>query len=183
MKRQNKINNSGFTIVETLVAVAILSLSVLATFGAVSNALQNSGLSKDRIVAFYLVQEGMEFVRNKRDENILNNIGGNSRSWLYEMSSTNTDPCYFGNTCTLDSNASSVNFVKCSGGYGTCPNLNVDPNSGAYGYDSSWTPSNFKREIQFTSINSDEVRVSIKISWTNRGQNQSILLSQLFYNR
>lgn len=185
MKYTNKTNKltNGFTIVETLVAVAILSLSVLATFGAVTGGLQNSGLSKDRTVAFYLVQEGMEYIRNIRDENVLNNIGGNARDWLYGLSSVGSDPCYFGNTCMLDINSSSANLTRCSGGFGTCPNLNINSTTGAYGYDSSWTPSVYKREVQFTSINSSEIRVTIKISWTSRGTSNSVQLSQLFYDR
>ena len=56
-KKNNK--NSGFTLVETLVAVAILSIAILATFSAVQNGLQDSGISKERITAFWLAQEGM----------------------------------------------------------------------------------------------------------------------------
>lgn len=183
MSKSSK-NNSGFSLVEALIAISILSLSILASFGAVQNSLQYSGLTKDQITAFYLIQEGMEYFRNIRDENALNDLGGNTRNWLYGLSSGAGDPCSTGSTCQLDLN-NSPTLAKCAGGFGTCSNLYVSPANGAYGYNGSWTPTTYKREIQFEPVplNTDEVRITIRISWTSRGQAKSVQVSELLYNR
>ncbi len=62
----NKIKNKGFTLVETLVAISILSLSILAGFTAVQNSLKSSVTAKNQMIAFYLTQDAMEFIKNKR---------------------------------------------------------------------------------------------------------------------
>src|SRR3989338_6292235 len=104
-------NNLGFTLVETLVAISILSISITATFTAVQNGIQNSTIAKDQTTAFYLAQEAMEFIKNKRDENALNSISGGPNQWLTGMSNAGGDPCYFGGggtsqkTCRIDSPA------------------------------------------------------------------------------
>lgn len=177
-------NSGGFTLVETLIAISVLSLSVLATFGAVQNGLRYSGITKDQITAFFLIQEGMEYVKNIRDENDLNNLGGNPRSWLYGMAAAAGDPCYFGKTCQLDLN-NSPTWKTCSGGFGTCDLIYTDATTGAMGYNNGWNATTYRREIQFSTVvgNSSEIRLTINVSWTNRGQNKSLQVSQLLYDR
>ena len=171
----------GFTLVETLVAISILSLSIAATFTAVQNSLQNSNIAKDETVAFYLTQEGMEFIKNIRDENALHSISGAGTNWLASLSSVPTDPCFFGKTCVIDSALKAVS--SCSGGFGTCPVLNKDSSTLLFGYTSSWTPTNFKREIQFQQVATDEVSVIISISWLNRGVPKSFQITETLFNR
>jgi prepilin-type N-terminal cleavage/methylation domain-containing protein len=173
--------NKGFTLLETLVAIGILSLSILATFSVVSNSIQNSTVAKDQTTAFFLAQEGMEFIKNIRDENALHNINNGSTPWLTSLANSNTDPCYFGKTCTIDSPLKTI--TVCSGGFGTCPNLSQDPVTGVYGYTVGWSPTNFKREIQFTSISAYEVRVSIKMTWLTRGQTRTFTATETLLNR
>ncbi len=179
MYQLNKINKKGFTVVEALVAVGVLSLSILATFGAVQSAIQYSGLTKEEVTAFYLIQESIEHVKNIRDENALYTLNGTTRSWLYGVSASGSDACYFGNTCQLDMN-SSTKLSRCSG---TCGALKVNTSTGAYGYNSGWTATTFVRSISFTSISADEVRMNVTVSWTNRGQTKQIQVSELIFNR
>ena len=44
----------GFTLVETLVAISVLSLSIAGAFTAVQGGIQSSTVAKDQITAFYL---------------------------------------------------------------------------------------------------------------------------------
>ncbi len=175
------LKNHGFTLVETLVAISILSLSIAATFTAVQNSIQESNIAKDETTAFYLAQEGMEFIKNLRDENALHSISGQSTNWLASLSSIPADPCYFGKTCVIDSPLKAAS--SCSGGFGSCPVINQDPATLLFGYTSSWTPTNFKREIQFQQISADEISVIISISWVNRGINRSFQANETLFNR
>jgi len=178
---QNNKNNEGFTIVETLVAISILSLSVAGAFTAVQGGIKSSTVAKDQITAFYLAQEGMEFIKNVRDENALHSVSGQSTGWLDDLSSVSSDPCFFGKICRIDSYLKTI--ATCSGGFGTCPNIKKDSSTGLFGYTPSWPDTVFKREIQFQQIGTDEVFVIMRISWTNRGMCKFFQASETLFNR
>lgn len=177
----------GFTLVETLVAISILSLSIVATFTAVQNGLQNSSIAKDQTTAFYLAQEAMEFIKNKRDENALYTINGGvtAHSWLYGLSETDdvSNPCYFGKVCTIDSPTKAIAYCGMSFSASICTRLKQDPDTGLFGYTYS-SPTIFRRGIQFTEIVSNrEVLVTIEMNWTSRWGEKSFQVSELLFNR
>lgn len=186
-----KLQTRGFSLVETLVAVSILSLVIAGTLTAVQKSIQSSLYSKNQIFAFYLAQEGMEFIKNIRDENALRSVAGGTNTWLTGLSAQTGDPCWFGGggvsqkTCTIDSNVGIANggVVACSGGFGTCPYLRQDSATGLLGYTAGWTLTNFKREIQFQSISSNEISVVISISWISGATNRSFQIRESLFNR
>jgi type II secretory pathway pseudopilin PulG len=178
-------------LVETLVAIAILSISVLSTFMAVQSSLQNSLFARDQITAFYLIQEAMESVRNTRDGNALANMaslasGGGGVNWLTNISSNAGDPCYFGKTCIIDSpniiNPPTSHMLACTGGFGTCPVINEDPVSGLFGYTNGWTATKFRREIQLQQIGSDEIVVVVRVSWGSGLLAKTIQIQETLFN-
>jgi len=69
-KQKNKTNN-GFSLVETLVAISIFSLSILGLMSVLASGISNTNYAKQKIVASYLAQEGIEYVRNMRDNAVL----------------------------------------------------------------------------------------------------------------
>ena len=179
MSGENLKKIKGFTLVETLVAISILSLSIIATFTAVQNGIQSSTVAKDQTTAFYLAQEAMEYIKNIRDENALHTIGtGVTVDWLTGLSDVPSDPCYFGKVCEIDSPLKQV--VSCGSAAVTtsppllCPNLSQNPSTGLFGYTS---------EIQFQQISADEVTVVISMSWTSRTNLQSFQASETLFNR
>ncbi|MEQ1499795.1 MAG: type II secretion system protein [Parcubacteria group bacterium] len=188
---RKKTKESGFTLVETLVAVGILSLSILSTFTTVQSGLQNSTTAKDQVTAFYFIQDSMEYIKNKRDENALNAVSGISTAWLSGLAADPSDPCYFGKICRIDSYVGTgpSAVVDCQNDTGNvCQNLRRDmdsesPTFGLVGYDSDWTATNFKREIWFTQNSFDDVLVTIRMSWTSRGVPKTFQVTQLLMNR
>ena len=183
---------SGFTLVETLMAISILSLSIVGTFTAVQNGLQNSSTAKDQTVAFYLAQEAMEDVKNIRDNNALYTIGGATpiHGWLYGVAEGPDDPCRLGQICLIDALGSQdenahVKMVRsCGVDFGSCELLRQDPLTGLFGYDQSWPESIFRREIQITPIVADrEVKVTIKMSWDTRWGERNFQVSETLFNR
>lgn len=191
MQKRIKKSSKGFSLVETLVAVSVLSLVIAGTLTAAQKAIQSSLYAKNQIFAFYLAQEGMEFIKNVRDENALRSVAGGTNTWLTGLSAQTGDPCWFGGsgvsqkTCTIDSNVGIANggVSTCSGGFGTCQNLRQDTNTGLIGYTSGWNTTNFKREIQFQSISSNEVSVVISISWISGATNRSFQIRESLFNR
>jgi prepilin-type N-terminal cleavage/methylation domain-containing protein len=179
-------HTKGFTLVETLVAISILTLSILGTFTAVQKSLQSSTFVKDQITAFYLAQESIEYIRNIRDENGLwslqqVSLGNSGRDWLYGLSGTASDPCYFGKVCTVDI---PQRVVSTCSGVGSCPYLNQDSTTGLYGYTSggSWSQTRFRREVQLTSISSHEAQVAVTVSWVSGSISKSITVREMLNN-
>lgn len=195
MNIKNTKFSKGFTFVETLVAVSILSLVVAATFTSVQMGLKASIGAKDQIIAFYLAQEAIEFIKNVRDENALHSLEDpSSINWLHNLSETKDDPCWMGDvnfpqkTCTIDSaQGISGGVSACAGGFGTCPNLNQDSVTGLYGYTAggNWVPTNFKREIQISMLPTvtDAITVTIKMSWITEGIPKTFTITGSVYNR
>lgn len=161
LKKQN-----GFTILESIIAIFVLSLSISGAFSAVQQSLSQSIISKDEIKAFYLAQEAIEMIRNKRDANQLYKIANPSTSntWLYGISQNSiTDPCYFGKICKTDVVSNSLSY--CGASWGSCSVLNQDTSSFLYSYG-AYPATRYKREIQIESVNADEIAVIVRISWT-----------------
>lgn len=189
MSKEN-LKNKGFTLVETLVAISILSLSIAATFTAVQNGIQNSTIAKDQTTAFYLTQEAMEYIKNIRDENALYSIQNPDapRNWLYGFSSEAGDPCYFGKVCKIDVPLKTVTNCGSAAITASPPNLcvvlNQDQTTSLFGYTVSWTPTRFRREVQIRQLVANtEIEVIVSISWTSRAGTKFFQASETFFNR
>lgn len=61
----------GFTLLETLVAIAILLIAVVGPMSAIGGSLSQIGTARDQMIALNLAQDGIEVVRQKRDSNML----------------------------------------------------------------------------------------------------------------
>lgn len=149
----------GFTIIESLVAITILVVVITGSMAAVQTGISSYTFSKDQITASYLAQEGFEQLRNIRDENAQNGL-----DWLAGISQISTDPCYFGQACTVSPIETTVT-IRCSVP-GACAYLRQDPTNGFYGYAPSWVLTPFRREIILSSINSDEISILVTIYWS-----------------
>lgn len=176
-------NKKGFTLIEVLVAVTIVATAVAGVFSAVQSSLQKNSFAENKIVAYYLAVDAMEFVRNLRDENGIKNIqaltSGSSVNWLYGIYQTSSDPCY-GRSCIVDSPSKTV--TACSGNHSTCPNIRYDSNTGLYGNNSSWNSSIYKRSVTISSISATEVLVSVSVSWTEQGNGKTYTVSEILRN-
>ena len=69
----------GFTLLEVITAIFILTVGTGASFALIQQTLLASSLIEFKLIASYLAQEGIEIVRNIRDTN-----------WLQEQ--RNTEP-------------------------------------------------------------------------------------------
>jgi len=151
--------NKGFTLVETLVAITILLLSITGPMVLVQRGTVSARYSRNQITAFYLSQEVMEFVKNKRDSNFISN----QTDWLLGL-----ENCIgVGNKCVVDVTNDSVS--SCGQ---TCPVLKKSA-EGLYGYGSTWSETSFRREVRITQSieNIDEIFVQVEIFWNGESKN------------
>ncbi len=169
----------GFTLVESLVAIAILVTAVSGTYSAAQSGISSAVYSKNQITAFYLAQEAVEQIRNIRDQN---SISGSN--WLAGLAADPNDPCYFGKVCKVDAmnDISDPKVSTCSGGAGSCPVLRQNVTTGFIGHNMAWTPTTFKREVTLTQINQNEVAITVTIYWSKGVTNQSFKVRENILN-
>ncbi len=177
-------HKKGFTIIETIVALTIVSLAVAGVFSAVRTGLVGSIISKDETRAFFLAQEAIEILRQKRDSNKLLSINtGTPVNWLTGISANSaSDPCRAGGTCRVDAINQSLTY--CGVSWGSCSNLLQD-SDWRYGYQSG-TATRFKREVQVECSGacnaSSEARVTIRVSWSKGLSNYTLQVKTLLMN-
>lgn len=162
--------NRGFTVLESIVAIFILSLSITGIMGPVQKSLSQATIAKDEVRAFYEAQEAIELVRNLRDKNQLKKyVNGSTVSWLDGITQGSTPLCPIGRTCAVDVyNISTTPLINCGVGWGSCAALKYHPTAFISGYTAGWVNTNFVREIQFEQIPGfpNEIAVTVRVSWT-----------------
>lgn len=81
MKKFFRQKNKGFTLVETLVSISIFTMSILGLLVILSGSINDTGYAKKKMVASYLAQEGIEYVRNLRDNAVLYDATSPQAGW------------------------------------------------------------------------------------------------------
>ncbi|MDP3996837.1 MAG: prepilin-type N-terminal cleavage/methylation domain-containing protein [bacterium] len=154
-----KSKKRGFSLIETIVAVAVLALSVTGPLVVAEKGLTGAREAKNQMISSYLAQDALEFVKAVRNENIFR-----GRNWLVGLQ--NCASSDGSKKCTLDT------VEKTSK---TCPSASCDSrlrfegwysDNARYGYSSSLPEvTNFWREVYITSITGGEVKVSVVVKW------------------
>ncbi|MFA6273001.1 MAG: prepilin-type N-terminal cleavage/methylation domain-containing protein [Candidatus Paceibacterota bacterium] len=176
-----KNTKKGFTLIETLVAIAILLLAVTAPLSLANKSLNSASLSKQQIIASFLAQEAMEYIRNVRDENVLKHNG----SWLHPDSGIQF--CFNGK-CTVEPTGTSGTdkIKKCQETGGSCLPLRFDPSNGVYSYSDGGDTeeSIYTRFAQMDEIeNDEEVAVLVTVSWQGtNGANYEVVARENLTN-
>ena len=83
----HNIKNKGFTLIELIIAILILAVATIGVYNSFSTVVIFTDGVSSRLTAAYLAQEGIEIVRNMRDNNWLDVYQG----WKKGLSDTNTD--------------------------------------------------------------------------------------------
>jgi len=91
----------GFTILEILVAMLVITIGGLAAYAVVQQIISSTFSSSYRLTAAYLAKEGVEIVRNMRDTNWLE--GDLWNAGIQSGSQSDVLPNYDRNT-TISSN-------------------------------------------------------------------------------
>lgn len=170
---RNSTNQTGQTLIETMVAVFILVMGITASLGLANYSLNATSNIRKQIIAMGLAREGIEAVKNMRDTNWLK---GSLSSDCYNFySSDNTTFCYKDWTgpsggyslasgtyaLNLDTSVTGVGYWSLAAranNYG----LNLDPSANPqHGIYNSWTPtshasatSDYARKITISLDNS-----------------------------
>jgi hypothetical protein len=150
------IKNKGFTMLEAVIATFVVMIGIIGLLIASQSSVLIVYLARDRLTAAYLAKEGIEIVRNIRDENWLRlrvwNSGLSPGNYMVDFDDT-TLSSYIANTP-----------------------LRINPN-GFYNYTIG-IPTKFTRKITIANINPDSIRVNIQVTW----KDYVFLLEENLYN-
>ncbi len=151
---------SGFTLIETIVAVGIVVVGLVSALSLFATSLSAVTIVRQRIAAANLVQEGIEVTRNIRDTNWIGglpwNQGLNDGNYQAEWSSSALTP--YGDTFLL-----------------------FDSNSNLYNYTIGNT-SEFKRRITITNLSPIEMMIEVTVTWDNRGRALTVAAEDHFFD-
>ncbi len=175
------LHNKGFTLIETLVALSIFSLSIVALIVAAGQGVSNFQTIKARLTASYLAQEGVELVHNIRDTEM------ETGSWAsFIGTSSPVANCFLNqnpNGCTIDAVYAPQNIDVQACTSSVCPFMKYDQ---FVGYNHSPTyPTNtvFRRTIALTLLPlNNEVEVKSTVSYTIGGTTSQIVMSEILTN-
>lgn len=167
-----KISNSqqGFTMVELIITIAILSFGVLAVYEVFYPIITYTHAINLKFTATNLAQEGLEVARNMRDNNF---IAGTA--W-----SGGLLDCQAG--CQLDYTTDASVQADASTLVAYDPNTFLRVNDdGLHGYGSgNATP--FTREIVVSQVSTDILKVTANVYWSHNSQPYSFSVDQYLYN-
>lgn len=172
----------GFTLLETVVAIAVLMLGVLGPMYLAKQNIIAARDASDRLIASFLAQEGIEMVRSIVANNSADDVAG---GWLQNLASGG-GPCQ-AQSCVVDVFAplnTAFSFCNSGGGPNGCDTKGVlyqdatgvmrQPNPGA-----GWTAMKFKRVM---TISEPEVGKRITASTTVSWPRGSVTLQEDIYN-
>ncbi len=195
-ERREQTRLCGFTLIEALVAVTILTLSVVGPLFTASRAIVAAQIARDQLTASYLAQEGIEYVRAMRDNEYLAAYaaGGSTVSqdaWISFLTGGNAASiasCRV-TTCTLDPSRSmgtgaGFSLTPCSPTSNSCAPLHLTLlANGAYGYtQQGGVATSFTRTVQVLDVPATDAlyhdkRLVSTVSWTFHGSPYSVTIT------
>lgn len=182
MKETSK--NAGFTIVETLIAIVIFSFSVVGMVTVAAGGISDLTLGRNRLVANYLAQEGIELARNVRDTYLMDptHTWGNFRATLLAACATGCAIDYSKITGSPQMFLAPPLLQTCATVVTGACEVKEDSFTGAYGPVVGGSDTVFTRAIVFTSSNSDEMAVRVVVKWQHGLSQQSVSVGESIYH-
>lgn len=141
----------GFTLIETLVAIAILMISIAGPLVIASKALNAALYAKDQSAATFLAQEEMEIIKNIRDNNLFAGA-----SWDN------------GGLSLCAGSGAKCDFVVINGGQSSiCPSAGCQlyASGDGYDHDSTGSVTPFSRHFYLVPVGANEYQAVAVVSW------------------
>ncbi|MCC6198612.1 prepilin-type N-terminal cleavage/methylation domain-containing protein [Candidatus Nomurabacteria bacterium] len=196
MNTHQTSSQSGFTLIETVIAILILSLAVGSLITLAASGFFTIRYARNQIVADNLAQEALEYVRNDRDTAFLQ--GSDWATWLSTLTVDDDGMptgdfdagCFSEDGCSVDPYTSSAKMLACDG---DCPKTVLFPDEGFYGYEGGVYPFNqlvdaqpvetsYARTLHVSLPTPDQLLVEVTVEWLNGSAHRSITQSTLVAN-
>ncbi len=151
-------NKKGFTLVETMVALAVLTIAIIPVLYLSNSSVNVAYDIRDDLIGSGLAQEGIEVIRGIRDTDFFNAqaFGWNLLPGTYQVEWNSTSlSAYTGSPLNLNNNQ--------------------------YTYTGG-TPTKFTRSITITKISNDELKIVSQVSWPTQRGTKTISAEDHLYN-
>lgn len=168
LKIRNK-KKKGFSIGEVLLAIFILGFGMVAIFSLFNQGIKAFQEERDVIVASMLAQEGVEVVRNIRDNNWADRVY--PTSIMTPLTFENVYPTNESKrkNCFISYDLDQVDPSNCNSGdsMASIEKLSLDSN-GFYGKFPSGTKTKFRRKTSFVlDPSGNKLEVTSMVLWGN----------------
>jgi len=181
-------NNSGFSLVETLVAITILLIVITGPLTLVSNSARSTNFANDQVIAYFLAQEGLEIAQAARDDLLIPTFDtgySGGVAWdIFANTSGTYQQCFSGGCgLYLISNDSggdndpngAVDVVNCVSTNVTNCQLHITSNNderAKYTHEvtTDTEPSKYTRVITMNETDPGQIEVVSRVSWRSDGQ-------------
>lgn len=154
------MKSKAFTLIEATIAIFLVTVGTVGAFSLIQRTIAFTSISSSQLTAAYLAQEGIEVIRNIRDTNYLEVM-----PWDDGLSATANYRLDYQSTGFPD--LSCGNYLKYDGNFYTC---------------SSDGSAKFQRKITITKPEADRMKVSVEVSWQERGRSHQFVSQTELYN-
>ena len=198
--KKNIFQPKGFTLLEVVIAVALISIGLISIYSLVNSLSSTASTLKGKLIASQLAQEGVEVVRNIRDENWMQR----SDTWVEGLDDGTYIPVFYTDPSEKDSHNPSSGwsldpigsgedfkkavYIKYEDAERTTPNFyfqsmfySSDPDS----FPENWkgAPYKIERWIELNSIVSEEkLEITSVATWQERGITHRFEIKDYLYD-
>ncbi len=163
--RNMKFGQRGVTLIETIVALGILTLGLVTSLSLMVSSINFSQNSEQLVVVVNLAREGIEITRSIRELSGFTAVAAGAR-----LASIN----YISGNLELLA-ADSANIAQCD-------NCQLEMYEGRYLHNSPGEDTIFKRLITVTDESSNEKKVVSQVYWSERGRSHTFTLEDHLTN-
>ena len=163
---------TGFSLVETLVAIAILLIVIAGPMAISSRTAKSSSFASEQVQAFFLAQEGVELAQKAKDQFFLEHFADevvNDQPWAeFSDEFGNYEECYSSEGCGLEWGSVDGELAPPVDCTGTACRLYKNDSAGRsqFTYNTianGETP--FTRKIYFTANGNSDVKIKSVVTW------------------
>jgi len=192
----NQSSTKGFSLVETLVAIAILLIIIVGPMSIATNSANSTSFANQQVMAYFLAQEGLELAQKGRDDFLLasfnaGNTEGSDIAWDAFTGTSGQFADCFADGCgleILEGPNGDVDVIDCSDEIDCRLYLTAATDERSqYTYDDSNNAeiTDFTRVVTMEEVSlSKDVLVTSVVSWRTGNQVavQSTTATTYLYN-
>ena len=164
--------NKSFTLIEVILAISIFTLVIGGSFVLIQQTVNAVSLANSKLVAFYLAQEGIELVRNVRDNNWLKQRTSPAVSWDDDLSVGDWEIDYDDLVLVQYQNPGRPLYYASTTGF--------------YFYSNNPLPdyvkTGFTRKINISQTGNDDLYVKVQVQWTEKNRVHNVKVDEHLYN-
>ncbi len=175
----------GYSLVEVLVAVALLMFAIVGPMTIAVKASQSATYARQQNTAFFLAQEGVSIVNKFRNDAGLEKfLGTETDAWVW-FAAPELDPCKEAYGCNIDMIDADPwdDITSCEIESDCTLDFSEDTGRGVYQVGTG-EASPYRRLIFLEAVTPDEVMVKVEVRWESGlfGDTRSVTISTSLFN-